>query len=414
MEQQQLNFISTINAVRPENFQLQAPDPNTRDTRFYMEILGAQTEAPNFQNFQFTPQSMPGVIAKYKEGLSLMINHQKYGLNVGFGQTTDAIFDGVNLYIQAYLSKNKTTPNGPFGNTNELIDAVVDGFLKDASLSGFVVQTQCSICEKEGPLDPWAFYFGMPPDYDGCPHIRGKSYKIEDSDEEQKAIALIIEFLATELSLVWDGADDQARVVNKNLQLSNFVNNDFDNLTPEQHTQLVQFSKEYKQFSIPNPNNGGNNPMSVTQEQFNTLTAEKASLEAQVAAKDTQIASLETTKTSLEAQIVAKDQEIADFKQKETENEQAIKDGEVAREKYTELCIEAFKKTEPDTPAEELTAKVEAEKSALETFSLDQIISRTEGYESFAAKLYPGQSITKPEGGSDPTTPKRVRRTRGR
>ena len=405
--QEQISFISTVRQTDTAQFATPT-DALPSEERFYMEILGAQTQYPNFQNFQFTDESMQYMVEGYKQGLSLMVNHTRFGLNVGFGQSTDALFDGRNLIIQAYIKRGQTTPQGPFGNTDELIAAVEDGFLKDASVQILIMEaTKCSICGKDGPMSPFSLFFGATPDPEGCPHVRGEKYQVEEHGQmvAKTAVAMLYKVEPTEISLVWDGADPEARVVNRNLQLSNHSER-MPALTPEHYQQLVQFNRTLHPIR--------SNPMSVTQEQFNALQAEKSALDTQVAAKDTQIASLEASKTALEASITEKDAEIATLKAEKAENEQAIADGAAARDKAIESCVEAFKKTEPDTPAAELEAKATTEKEQCATFSLEQIYKRTEGYESFAKKLYPSGRRTNPdaaEPGAD-TPPKRIRRGR--
>ena len=126
----------------------------SESSRYGFETLAAQTKTPNDQGFIFTAEAMPGVVAAYKLGRPLMVNHTKYGLNLGFGQTLDAVFNEENLIVLSYISRGKTTPNGPFGNTDELIEGINDGFVKYASASGYVRKQRCSICKKDGPQSP--------------------------------------------------------------------------------------------------------------------------------------------------------------------------------------------------------------------------------------------------------------------
>lgn len=405
--QAQTAFFSTVRQTDTAQFATPT-DALPSEERFYMEILGAQTEYPNFQNYQFTDESMQYMVEGYKTGLSLMVNHTSFGLNVGFGQSTDAMFDGRNLIIQAYIKRGQTTPQGPFGNTDELIAAVEDGFLKDASVQILIMEaTKCSICGEDGPMSPFSLFFGATPDPKGCAHVRGEKYKVEEHGQtvEKTAIAFLYKVMPTELSLVWDAADYEAGVINRNLQLSNQYSELMLALMPE-YQQLVQFNRTYHPIR--------SNPMNITPEQFQTLQAEKSALEAQVAAKDIEIASLKASQTALEVSITEKEKEIATLKAQKAENEQAITDGATAREKAITECVEAFNKTEPDTPAAELEAKATTERAQCETFSLEQIYKRTEGYVSFAKKLYPSGRGTNPdaaEPGSD-TPPKRIRRGR--
>ena len=408
--QQQTYFVSAVRGIKPETFQLASINPQDKESRFYMEILAGQTEFPNFQGYQFTNESMGMMVEGYKQGKPQMVNHQYSEMNVGFGETTDAAFNGRDLILQTYIRRGMQTPNGPFGSTDDLITAVEDGFLKDASIGLLIYETSCSICSKPGPLSPYEYYFSEH-DEDRCPHVRLREYEVDNNvggKEMQTAYALIDKAEPLEISLVWEGADPEARVVNRNLQLSRHVQNDFDNLSSEQRDRIIHFSREFHQKIKGEPKMS-----TITQEQFAALQSQKDAADAQIAAKDTEIASLKTVQSSFEKKIEAKDKEIAEFKSKQAENEQAIADGKVAREKAIESCLEQFKRTEPDTAADELNTKVEAEKAALETFSLDTIYKREASYESFADKMYPDQAIKKPEskeGGGN----QRTRKTRGR
>lgn len=413
----EMKFMSSVfeDTRHIEQFAPENVSELSKNKRFGIEILALQTNTPNGQNFIFMPEAMPMVAAGYQLRKPLLINHVKSGKELGVGHTLDAVYDesSGNLIVLSYISRGKTTPNGPFGDTDELIEAIEDGFVRDASAAGLVKKQRCSICKKDGPNDPWAwlFGFGNDPEDDSCKHIRGREYKIKDTAgviKEVVAIAEILEFEPWELSLAWAGADDNSRIVNRDVEVNMFSNNPNDfinNLTEE---QIVQFTNQRRTFSLPNnPEVEGDPSMSVE-----TLQAEKTALEAQVSAKDTEIAALKQTNAALEASVTQKDTEIADLKAEKVKNEQAIADGEFAREKAIDACVEAFAKTEPDTPEAELKPKEDAERKSIETLSLEQISARAEGYESYAKKMYPNGRSTSDEGGEAPTN-KRRRVTKG-
>ena len=152
------------------------------------------------------------------------------------------------------------------------------------------------------------------------------------------------------------------------------------------------------------------------QMRIETLQAEKATLQAENTA-------LEAEKSALKTQVVAKDSEmeilraksinfekqVGTLESEKKENDRAIKDGQAARTKAVDACVEAFGKTEPTLPEAELTAKADAERASLETLSLEQIYNRTEGYVSFAEKLYPEGRQTK-----EPVSPDKTQQSGGK
>lgn len=404
-----LNFISTIRSTDTANFQTElSAEPSIKEKRYYMEILAAQVKFPNSQAYQFTPESMPYMVAGYKEGLTLFVNHYKEKNAVGFGETTDAIFDGTSLIVQAYISRGKKTPEGPFGDTDELIDAVEEGFLKDASVGIIPEKISCSICSKPGPLSPLSLLFGDV-DPTGCQHIRGEKYQIKSETgmvTEQIAIALIEKSIPLELSLAWDGADDLARVINRNADVVNY-SNPLSNLTAAQHAQILNFTRYNNStgFSFPTFTEGGSD---MTPEQIAAIKAEKEAAEAKAAAKDTEIAALKQSSEAFQTQLAEKDTKIAELEAQLADSAAQIADGETAREKAIESGVEAFTKANPDMKQEELTAAIEKHKEFLNTLSLEQMLANTAGYESFAQKLYPEGRKTK-DGGEADKLPQRKR-----
>ena len=399
--------------IRAVQFQSEGDD----SLRHYLEVLACQTETPNDQNYLFLPESATSVVESYSEGQPCLVNHFHYGQSgIGYGATVSARYEAPNIYITAYLMKGKTTPMGPFGTTDELIDAVLDGSLKDVSVKGEVEDAECSICGMDYHT---RYYHGAYYDEgERCSHYRGGRYPVKQSDGSEvleTCIVKIKKFSGWELSFVWNGSDDKAVVVNRNLQMAALSGSPMDTEKQSALSKIILSSHpEPNPQSNPNPqptHTGGG----LVNDNVATLTAEKNALTAQVSAKDTEIAALTATKTDLEGQVTAKNQRITELEAQVAKNEQSVKDGEFAREKAIDACVEAFAKTELDTPADELKVKEQEERKSLETLSLEQISNREAGYVSFAEKINPTgrQTKTGAEAGSDPAelTKKRPRRT---
>ena len=359
--------------------------------RHYLEVLACQTEVPNDQNYLFLPESADSIIESYTKLLPVLINHYRYGqAGVGYGATVSARYESPNVYVTAYIMKDKQTPMGPYGDTGEMIEAIEDGALRYVSVAGEVVEGDCSICG----LPYERRYRSYDESGDRCKHYRGGRYAVRQEDGTEvleTCVVRIKKFKGWELSFVWMGADEMAEVAASRLMVAMSG-------TPvdSEKRDALSLSSE-----------GGR---SVSNE---VLQAEKRALETQLSAKDAEIATLQAEKTRLTGEVSAKNTEIAALKAEASEHAALIKDGQTARESAVEACVEAFTKTEPDTPESELKVLVEAEKASLESLSLDRIYKRTDGYEGYAAKLYPEGRSTKPgteTGSEQPASRRRSRR----
>ena len=370
----QNNLIRIPTLVEPVQFQ------STDKKRFYFKSIAAQTEEPNDQNYLFTKEAVESFIASYKAKQPVLINHYKYGQSgIGYGATVDAHYEDPNLLITSYIMKGKDTPNGPFSTTDQLIEAMEDGSLKDVSVGGKILEGKCSICDL-----PYVNRYSEYESSDRCHHYRGGRYPVkqEDGAEEilETCFVLIQKWDGHELSLVWNASDDNALVTDMNLQMVAFISSG----SPIDAEKKESLSKYYLSTQSKTEGNIMNEA---------TLTAEKNALEAQISAKDTEIASLKATSEAQETEIATLKTEVDELKKKAGENQQSIADGEFARQQAIEDCIEAFTKTEIDTEENHLKEKVEAERKSIETLSLEKIRNRTTGYMSYAKKLYPSGRV---------------------
>ena len=317
--------------------ELQMPEPPPAPSdegadmskRHYLEIVAAREGVPNAAFVIFERSALEDMMAWYKARQPLLINHDhgSYWSNksgpgsVGYGQTTDARIEDGNLYVTAYIALGYDIPGSPLGSTDKIRDAVIDGFLHDASASIILQKGRCSICDTD--------YY----DWDSCRHWRGEDAVVEDANGNKtvETCYLIAERCeAVELSLVWNGSDDYAQVSTRQLAMSRALN--FDDRKLSFHKKCEPASRpiplsrppepppeQDNQTAPPSDRPQGEESMSTPtveelQTTVNTLTVEKNQLELQVETLTNQLTveqqrntekdgHLETQKKAFEKQI---------------------------------------------------------------------------------------------------------------
>ena len=283
----------------------QTAPPSQNDNRHYFEAIAA-TLKPNDNFYQFTEKSLGQMRQGYRSGLTLTVNHDKYH-SVGLGETSDAAIENAKLYVQAYIKKGLTFPEGPLGTSEQYIDSILDGFLKNVSVSVVPLKLTCSICGNDYR------------DYESCRHIRGMEYVIgEGSNRRVKtAIVIIEEAKARELSLVQVGADPQASIVKKAVNLYHDGAIDKDKLEAiaaheSENTDLSMLNEKFHlinssaDLSDPpdsnqadqttSPSQGGN---TVDPKDIAQLKAENDSFKVENASLKGELGSIKTECTSL-------------------------------------------------------------------------------------------------------------------
>ena len=415
------------------DFNTNPPEENL-DTRHYFEAC-VITEGVNRNGFEVLPEAMEMVAVGYKEGRPLSINHDKgsgglfptSSTALGYGATVDAAVVDNKLYVASYLALNKTYPNGPFGNSEELRDGIVDGFIGNVSQSILPLKARCSVCELPYPLSR--------KDHaeDGiCKHYVGEPIKIETDGGEQRIeiVHIVIEEAdAIELSLVMIPADTESGITKPTINFSfedhineqrakfeyqstEGVNNPLANprgdktvsITIEQlqaaETRAVtaesQISQLNAQVSVLNAKSVTlESEVATSEAQKKTVEAEKATLEAQLQASEAKIVQLEAAAVVWEEEVNKRETKIQELESSAKENEIVIQDGIEARETIVEKYVEGFVAAVGEGCTEEMKARQEeVAKSLSITILEDKIL----GFQEAAKQNFPeGKSVEKPE-----------------
>ena len=290
----------SISAKDIADFQTAAPPKN--DQRYYFECIGAHADVPNRNFYQFNGEALDQMRRDYELGKTLTVNHAKGGggsffspaggTGVGLGQTSASLIKDNSLYIQAYIKKGLTFPQGELGSSDEFIEAVSDGFLNSVSVSVMINSGICSICGNNYR------------DYEQCIHMRGQEYIVGEKENKrvETAVVIITDLNTLELSLVQEGADPKALVTRKAFSLHS------DGYISQNQYDAIQDKYGDKQSSnkLPNPDlaakNKGDSTMSpeeikALQEQIAALQKENATLRVEVSTVQTDISSLRTERT---------------------------------------------------------------------------------------------------------------------
>ena len=378
------------------DFQTQPPADENNENRHYFESVAGTLEV-NRNLYQFELQALEMLAVGFKAGKTLTINHEKgqksyFGGSesaLGYGATVDAVVMDGKLYVAAYISLNKTYPKGPFGTSEELRDAITDGFVNSVSQSVFETKSRCSVCSLPYPKN----YHEYDND-NACRHYRGQQVIMEENGEKVvKPVHIIVEAAeAIELSLVQMGADRGTGIIKKtiNLSLNDFVDEERFNFLNNLNNQ---------------PPNGGPPDMSIEaiQAKLDASIAEKTALESQIAALTAEKTALEsqvnmvtTERDTLKESVTAKDTEISGLKQVATDSELVIADGKAAREGYEKEYLKAYVAAIGDDCTDDDEA---LQKETCKSFSIEVLKKKTAGLKKSAAANYPSGKIVK-SGGS--------------
>lgn len=267
----------------------QLPPNVQQDNRVGFRVLAHDYEV-NSQFYQFLESGMIEMVNGFAEGKTVALNHN-YDI-MGWAKTIggEALEDGG--YVPFYVLRGRTFPSGYFGSSDEVIDALNDGVLEKVSVKIKILESECSICSSG--FDAYGF-FRICKGEGG--HVPGDSYVIGEG--ENKSVATCVQLIksceAMELSLVYDGANKNARVVNKMnaLHESGMIG----------EAAYAQFQKspiftQFQQGGNPEPPQPtGEPPMSAVQAELD-LYKEKLSH------KDTEVRAL-TAELALEQDKVA-------------------------------------------------------------------------------------------------------------
>lgn len=244
------------------------------DNRVGYRCLGHTFEINN-QSFRFARSGLDMLAEGYTTGKPLLLNHNRDG--IGMGATTLGEVNDEGLFITWYILKNKTLPQGPLGTSEQVIESVDDGAIQDVSMGLAITASECSICG--------AGYDVNMPFFRICQngHEQGTDVIVEKNGEKrlERAVQIITAAEAAELSLVYDGADKQAKILSKVAALRR------DGMIGD--AAYAQFNSQFQSINLGGnpepPQPTGDPPMSAVQAELD-LYKEKLSH------KDTEVRAL--------------------------------------------------------------------------------------------------------------------------
>lgn len=413
------------------DFQVQPSEPTEQEmeTRHYFEAC-VITPGVNRNLFEVTTEAMEMVAEGYAEGRPLSINHDKGGgmfetsNTLGYGQTVAAEVIDNKLYVVSYVALGKNYPKGPFGNSEELRDGIIDGFVGNVSQSINPKEAKCNVCEKPYPL--------RYQDYEKegfCQHFRGEDVIIKDDEGNRRVetVHIVIEKAeAIELSLVMIPADKGSGITKPTI---NFSLNDF---VDKKRMDFLygEGSSNPNEPNEPNESNieGGTPVSTITQDQFNamqqraisaesqvaslnaaatnhsatvaqlegevntakaekrTVEAEKAELQAKLDAAEAKVTNLEAAAKLAESNIEEKDKKITELETAAQENKIVIEDGIAARSAIIERFADAYAKAVGDECTE---AMKETQREVAKSLTIEILEKKIEGFEETAKANYP-------------------------
>ena len=390
------------------DFQTKAPPKN--DERYYFECIGAHADTPNRNFYQFTGDAVEQMRSDYEAGKTLTVNHAKGqsgffsaegGTGVGLGQTTESVVKEKELYIQAYIKKGLTFPQGALGTSDEFIDAIRDGFLNSVSVSVMVNSGICSICNNNYR------------DYKQCTHMRGAEYIVGEGENKriETAVVIIKDLTTLELSLVQEGADPKALVTRKAFSLHsdgyisqnqyNAIQDEYKDKSPSNMPDLSLASTD-KGDSIMTPEEikALQDEKTALQKENSTLRIEASTLQTDISAARTENATLQTDKSRLElekanleqkvatheATIQASQQKVSELEKDIADNAQIIADGKQARKVAEEAYLTAYVQAQGNDCS---TEDRERQANFAKRLSIDDLNKDALSYQEQAKLRYP-------------------------
>ena len=256
MNHKETNFQTTTKVKKFEH-------ENGASNREYYKCLAHDLEA-NDQAYQFTRASLTQLGNTYND-LSVLLGHNRQ--DIGFGKTETGVVDDNGMEVKFFILRDVT-----FGGTNssDIITALDEGTINRVSIGLDIKEVTCSICNN----NMW--------DWDKCQHTRGQTYRIPEGSSfvEKTCIGMIQDSEATELSLVYLGADRDARVIAKLEALHE------DGIVDKQ--TLINYKKANKpQEAAPMETT------EITQHENQLLKAKNETLQAQLTNTERRIEDLE-------------------------------------------------------------------------------------------------------------------------
>lgn len=263
----------------------------------------------NDQHIQFSHASL-GQLGTTYVNKSVLLNHWDDAF--GWGKTVNGEMEKDGLYVKIFIIPDLTLLGV---DSNSVIKALDQGGIDYVSMGITIKDSVCSICGKQFRSE--------------CEHWRGQKYRLERDGVivEETCIEMVQESVARELSLVYLGADKQARVVAK---LSAYQSESKDNFSASRELLSKENLPLYKRESqiVTNVNNFNlekeiNMPgMEVYEAEINMLKAQIESKDAMLSERDEKVnsavAEKKLSEKMLEQQIETNKELKADVAKLET------------------------------------------------------------------------------------------------
>ena len=287
-------------------------DETTDDCRYY-RCLAHDLEV-NSQFARFTPEGLAQLGETYANK-ALIWSH--WNETFGWGKVLNGEMGDEGLYLKFMIIKDY---NNHGIDSNSIIKSLDKGIIQYVSMGFGVSESTCSICGKS---------FGNFLKRE-CEHIRGRIYPIERNGVvvREPCIQIIRKSEAWELSLVFLGADRDARITNKQemYSQSEVINNNNSGNSPKLFNLQPDPKEEEPIMSTPE----------VFEAEVKTYQAEIKACKAIIAEKEAKVTAAVADKLLAETKLDRQIEENTSLREHNRKVEVYKKDSELFRNRLTE------------------------------------------------------------------------------
>ena len=276
------------------------------DRRYYRAIISSPRKDSQYSIMDDT--SLENFANDAANGVNVLDNHNQR--TIGLGRTVSGEFDreSKKVYSDFYLLTDLELDGQSFTNSNLYIKALDDGMANDVSVGFYGANRLCNICGKS----MWTY--GAEP----CNHWPGSKYEIEGEDGIRRiteCLEVIADARLAELSLVYDGANEDAVIIKKMVEEK--AQRTARSLTPEQRDQIsTRFHVDFDQYLDQRKKERKNNQ--VDEEEKVKMSTDKLS-------KDERIAELEALNEKLTQRCKDAEDKVTNSVSLKTSNEELSK-----------------------------------------------------------------------------------------
>ena len=326
----------------------------------------------NTRAYQFRRAALQELADGYVEK-TLLLNHLKRP--IGWGQTEVGEVLDEGLYINFYVLRGQTFPAGPLGGSDEVITALDDGCLQYVSMGFDIKASVCSICGND--FNMWM----------GCgEHYRGETYPVKEEGRlvEKLCVEIIESCEAIELSLVYLGAEREAKVVTRLERLEGLYDDGVIDRS------VVDGYYETHLLNEPKPK-----PVKPDVKELDMATIE--SLQNEVKLLETEVRALKAEKRSETDQVTHLTKQNQDLRDDAQKYEVYKSEAAMARERaLDELGVE-FVASKEGVTDEERDARI----ALVKPLPLGEIYQHVGAYRALAKERFQAQRDSQPEGDED-------------